>query len=527
MIRKYVFIERLLNVPFWVKTIGVVVIPLLLVTFAIVLYVRNAILTTLVAQGVTGATSGIHGLLTQQLITAAVIALIIGVILAYGLSRLLIYPLHQTLNVIQEIESGNLEARVSIWADDEIGQVQRAFNHMIVQLEQADHQLKELNQRLLAVNNLAQEVSLSQDKDAVLDAALKQAVTLLMADMATIFQVDESAEYVKLTAMRGEVPPEIVNVIRSQKIDATPMQYVLKTNKTLLMNGLELNEQLSGEVKSLLMRYGINHVAFVPIQVSGKTMGSLNLARMTSEPFDHNDLIIIEAIGNVIGFGLTNVQLLDGLKHKEAELRRALRRSVELQEEERKRLARELHDETSQALTSILIRLRLLQDEQDLEVIQDRINGMRYLTAQTIEELRRISMDLRPAMLDSLGIVPTLRWLIQRTEEQTGIKIEFTAPNDIDRLSPEIELTLYRIAQEAITNSIRHAEASIIEVVLERGPHAVWLIVQDNGKGFDPKIFDPGLGMVGIRERVELVNGLFSIETSPGSGTRLWVEVRV
>ena len=527
MRRKNAFIQKLINVPLWVKTIGVVVIPLLLVTFAIVLYIRSAILSTLLVQDMVGAVAKTPGLLTQQLITAAVIAMVIGVILAYGLSRLLIYPLHQTLNVIREIEAGNVDARVPIWANDEIGQVQMAFNQMTAQLEQANGQLKELNQRLLAVNNLAQEVSLSQNTEAVLDVALDYAISLLKSDIATFFHVDGSAENVKLITHRGEVPADFLDIIRTQKLDSTPMQYVISTNETLFINGLESKEHLSSEIKALLMRFGIDHVAFTPIQISGKTLGSFNLARRTGNPFDQDDLTILESIGKLIGFGLTNVQLLDGLKHKEVELRRALLRSVELQEEERKRLARELHDETSQALTSILIRLRLLQDEQDLETINDRINGMRYLTAQTIEELRRIAMDLRPAMLDSLGIVPALRWLIQRTEELTGIAIGFTAPAEGERFSAEIELTLYRISQEAITNAIRHGEASKIEVILERGPYAIWLVVQDNGKGFDPQIFDPGLGMVGIRERVELVNGLFSIETSPGSGTRLWVEVRV
>ncbi len=527
MIKKRAIIEKLLNVPLWVKTIGVVVIPLLLVTFAIVLYVRNAILPQLLTQDVMGTALGNHGLLTQRFLTAAIIAFIVGMILAYGLSRLLIYPLHQLIDVIHKVETGNLDARVPIWAKDEIGQVQRAFNHMAIHLERVNNQLHELNSQLLSVNYIAQEVSLSQDFDSIIRMALKETVSLLHADAATIHQFTCDSEYAKLLAVHGEISPELNEVIRFLNIDNSPMQFVLNANKAIPLNDVQSIELLSCEIKALLSRFGIKHAACAPIQLTGKTVGSINLARKTDSKFNTNDMMVLEAIGSVIGVGLANVQLLDSLKQKESELRRALRRSVELQEDERNRLARELHDETSQALTSILIRLRLLQDERDLETIQDRINGMRYLTAQTIEELRRISMDLRPAILDSLGIVPALRWLIQRTEEQTGIRIELIAPEKIERFLPDIELTLYRITQEGITNAIRHAEASKIEVVLEKGAHAVWLMIQDNGKGFDPLILNRGLGLVGIRERVELVNGKFNIETSNNSGTRLWVEISV
>jgi len=526
MSNKNPIIQKLLSVPVWVKILGIVVLPLLLVIFGVALYARTIIVSTPEAQVVTGTISEAHGLLTRQIIVAAVIALGIGMALAYGLSRILIHPVRQLLEIIQEIDAGNLEARVPIWAEDEIGQVQRAFNHMTARLEQADDQLKELNRRLLTVNNLSREVSLSQDIDSVLDVVLKQAITLLSADIAVIFKVDSSMEYVDPIAYAGEIPTDILDIFQTQRISARSMESLAEEKLPVRMNDLASEEHAFNEIKDVFVRSGISHVAHAPIQTGGKPLGSIYLARKTGSPFDQNDAITLESIGNVIGFGMTNMQLLDGLKHKEAELRYALRRSVELQEEERNRLSRELHDETSQALTSILIRLRLLQDEQDLEIIRDRINGMRYLTSQTIDELRRIAMDLRPAMLDNLGIVPALRWLIQQTEEQTGAKIDFVALTEVERFSPEIELALYRIAQEAITNAIRHAEASQITVILERGPHVIWLIVQDDGKGFDLEAIDRGLGIVGMRERVDLLNGLFNIETSPGSGTHLWVEVQ-
>ncbi len=218
-------------------------------------------------------------------------------------------------------------------------------------------------------------------------------------------------------------------------------------------------------------------------------------------------------------------QLLAELQKKEFELHRALRRAVEYQEAERKRISRELHDEIGQALTSILIRLKALQDETDAETIVQRLDGLRYLTSESIEELRRLAVDLRPAILDHLGILPALRWYVQQLADQADLSIQLSAPEKMERLPEAVELVLYRVAQEGLTNAIRHSQASHIEVVLEQSPQVLRLRVVDDGVGFDPQKLDRGLGLVGIRERIELVNGNCGVETGPGEGTRLWVEI--
>lgn len=220
-----------------------------------------------------------------------------------------------------------------------------------------------------------------------------------------------------------------------------------------------------------------------------------------------------------------NNRLITETRQKEAELRLALRRAVDSQEEERKRISRELHDEIGQALTSILIRLKSLQDVTDLDVIADRINGIRYLASQTIEEMRRLSMDLRPAALDNLGIIPALRWYIGQSMEQNQIEIQFIAPERMERLPPEVEIVLYRVAQEGLNNAIRHSQAKHIEVKLDHAPRFVWLSISDNGQGFDAATLHRGLGLVGVRERVELLKGQCRIDTQRGNGARLWVEI--
>jgi len=220
-----------------------------------------------------------------------------------------------------------------------------------------------------------------------------------------------------------------------------------------------------------------------------------------------------------------NNRLITETRQKEAELRLALKRAVDSQEEERKRISRELHDEIGQALTSILIRLKSLQDVTDLEVITDRINGIRYLASQAIEEMRRLSMDLRPAALDNLGIIPALRWYIGQSMEQNQIEIQFIAPERMERLPPEVEIVLYRVAQEGLNNAMRHSQAKRIEVKLDLTPRFIWLSISDNGQGFDADTLHRGLGLVGVRERVELLKGQCRIDTQRGKGTRLWIEI--
>jgi len=218
-------------------------------------------------------------------------------------------------------------------------------------------------------------------------------------------------------------------------------------------------------------------------------------------------------------------RLLTQLQKTEIELHRALRRAVEYQEAERKRISRELHDEIGQALTSILIRLKALQDETDMETIAERVDGLRYLTSESIEELRRLAVDLRPAILDHLGILPALRWYVQQLTEQADLPIQFNGPDKMERLPEAVELVLYRVAQEGLTNAIRHSHAAHIEVILEESPDALRLRVVDDGVGFDSQKLDRGLGLLGMRERVELVNGKCGVDTMPGEGTCLWAEI--
>jgi signal transduction histidine kinase len=223
-----------------------------------------------------------------------------------------------------------------------------------------------------------------------------------------------------------------------------------------------------------------------------------------------------------------HARLLAEVRSKSERLQQLWSRAIAAQEAERKRLARELHDETGQALTSISLQLKALQDETDLDVIGDRLNGLRYLTNQALEEIRRLSMDLRPAALDDLGLVAAIRWYVQECAERSGIRVDFASGEWLSRLPAEVEIVLYRAVQEGLTNIIRHAQARQVHIALERSDHTVWLTIADDGKGMDvnPQRVS-GLGLAGMQERVTLAGGRLTIDSSPSSGTRIVIELPI
>jgi signal transduction histidine kinase len=206
--------------------------------------------------------------------------------------------------------------------------------------------------------------------------------------------------------------------------------------------------------------------------------------------------------------------------------RDALRRVVAGQELERQRLARELHDETGQALTSILLGLKTVEEAGTPEGMRAAADELRALVVATLQDVRRLAVELRPKALDDFGLVAALERLTQTFAEATAVAVSFEATLGAERLPPEVETTLYRIVQEALTNIVKHAHAENVSILLVRRGDIATAVIEDDGDGFDPETVDgEGLGLLGMRERVALFDGTVTIESSARSGTTLAVEV--
>lgn len=266
-------------------------------------------------------------------------------------------------------------------------------------------------------------------------------------------------------------------------------------------------------------RLGVRSALFVPLVVHGRPIGVV-IAHDKLGPtstFTDDDVRLAESLAARAG---TAVDLSERVS------RDAVRRVVEAQELERTRLARELHDETGQALTSMLLALKSLEDRIDTDGGRAAAAELRELVVTTLRDVRRLAVELRPAALDDFGLVPALERLRDTVAEQSGVDIDVQSRLDAERLPPELETALYRIVQEALTNVVKHADASRVSVALSQRERAVVLVVSDDGQGFETgSVREEGLGLTGMSERVALLGGRLSVESTEGAGTMVTAEL--
>jgi signal transduction histidine kinase len=268
-------------------------------------------------------------------------------------------------------------------------------------------------------------------------------------------------------------------------------------------------------------RMGARTGLYVPLILRGRPIGILTAHdKEGGDPrFTDEDLRLAETLS-------ARVAVAVDLSQRVA--RDALRNVVSAQELERERLARELHDETGQALTSILLGLKELEDAGSAADVSSATARLRELVVTTLQGVRRLAVELRPKALDDFGLVPALERLVETFQEQTGIEVIMEPQLGQDRLPSEIETALYRIIQEALTNVVKHAQASRVSIVLSRRGSSVSAVFEDDGRGFAvDETREDGLGLLGMKERLSLLDGRLQIESSSDGGTTLVAEVPV
>jgi len=220
--------------------------------------------------------------------------------------------------------------------------------------------------------------------------------------------------------------------------------------------------------------------------------------------------------------------LLEKSRRMQEHLRRLSHEILSAQEEERKKISRELHDEIGQTLTAVNVKLAALKNEATANTtgFKKKIASTQRLVERSMDTVHRFARELRPPHLDDLGLVPALQSFIKDYTKRTRIPVHFTAFGGVERLSGDRRTVLYRVAQEALTNVVKHAQATLVEVRIQRRRGDICMEIQDNGKSFQVErvLFATQikrLGLLGMRERVEMVDGEFSIESAPGKGTTI------
>jgi signal transduction histidine kinase len=262
----------------------------------------------------------------------------------------------------------------------------------------------------------------------------------------------------------------------------------------------------------------------VPLIVQQNTIGALTLGATTPDAFSAESLELVHEVVNQLAIAIQQARLFEQVHDGRERLQTLSRRLVEVQEIERRHIARELHDEIGQTLTGLHLLLEI--NTRAVGTQSQNLQNAQLLVNELMRRVREISLDLRPAMLDDLGLLPTLRWHFNRYTTQTGIEVLFKHHGVERRFAPDIETAIYRLVQEALTNIARHAQVDILTVRLWADEELLEVQIEDTGVGFDLDTVLAGKtssGLTGMRERVELLDGTFMIRSQPGQGTCLAV----
>jgi signal transduction histidine kinase len=370
------------------------------------------------------------------------------------------------------------------------------------------------SKQLESLNEVGNALATETDLDRLLDLVARRLQELLDARLVTVL-LPSGEDELRFAAVAGD---------RAELAGTTIGRSTSKTGRVLERRQSERSASVldDPDVDHEAMRLlGARSGLWVPLLVRGRAIGVLAAHDKLGADvrFTDTDLRLAETFA-------TRAALAVDLSERIAQ--DALRRVVEAQELERRRLARELHDETGQALTSILLGLKGLEERTGDEASREAAQELRELVVSTLQDVRRLAVELRPTALDDFGLVAALERLADSFAEQTGISVDFQTALADERLPAEAETALYRIVQESLTNVVKHAKARRVSILLARREGSVKAVVEDDGRGFDPaELGDDGFGLVGMRERLALLGGRLEVESGPEAGTTIAAEVPV
>lgn len=374
-----------------------------------------------------------------------------------------------------------------------------------------------IEQRL---NEVAERITSELELDRILPKVLQIAVELIGADGGVIAMFDRETNLIRYPYLHN-LPGELARVTVSK--GAGLAGDVMAAGCPLVI----ANYPSYANAVPEFVEAGVTSLVGVPLVSGDHLFGALSLISLRrAKDFSERDVAIMAGIGRQAGIAIENAHLYENMRFYVQQITRA-------QEDERKRIARELHDDTIQSLIVLSRRLESLKvgDERLPEAVVQRVEELQALTDAVLRGVRRYSQDLRPSILDDLGLVPTLEGLINALNQQEGIQAELRVVGAKRRLSPDSELTLFRIGQEACSNVKRHAQATRVWMTIEFTDSAVHLTIQDNGIGFTAPdhagdlAVSGKLGLIGMYERARLLGGTLAVTSEPGQGTVATVSI--
>lgn len=469
--------------------------------------------------------------LEQRLLLLGIVVLVSIFLLVWVMMQGIVKPVRMLTAAAKKVAAGDFKAAIPVRRQDEIGQLSTAFYTMTQELAKSRDELVLRNEELAALNSIAVTVGQSLNLEDVLGNAMHGVLEITKTTAGWVFLRDSDGNKLETMSSIG-----FSGAFKCQKSGSSTANcachQVLRYGQTLMVNDVSQCPVLGEDV---VMKEDISCFVSVPLKSKDRTLGIMNIACSSERCFTENDFKILGSIGHHVGLAIENSILYEEAKQKEKLRGQLLSSVINAQEEERKRVARELHDEYGQTLTGLIMSIESLENMTSPKQgqLKEKLKNAKSLISRALKDMRRLTLDLRPSTLDDLGLVATVRSYAQTHLEAAGIQVDFESKGLKRRLAPAIETALFRIIQEAIHNITKYAEAHNVRIQLEAKAGKITAVVSDDGKGFDveavfrSKIGAQSLGLLGIQERAMLLGGTFSIKSQIGQGTRLVVEIPI
>lgn len=450
-----------------------------------------------------------------SLLLLALAVVVPTIIVAVGVRRIT-RPIRDLSRAARRVAEGKFDQRIVAPAGNELEELVEQFNLMAGQLQESYAHLEQKvagrTRELATVNTIAAEASSSLDLKQVLGRALQQILDVMGMERGAAYRVDEDSDDLVLIAHRG-LSDEAVRCTSRHPLRSCPAGQATEEGKPIVRH---IAACPASEWKESMLREGIRLVVSVPLQAKGRHVGVIDLQAQTPRAVTPEEQSLLTAIGQQIGLAVENARL-----YEQAQQLAIVR--------ERSRLARDLHDSVTQTLYGATLcaeaaarQLSIGQVDQAAEHLRE----IRTSTQTALREMRLLIFELRPGALKRDGLAAALQSRLEAVEQRGGMAAELKVTGTL-QLSAEVEMGLYRIAQEALNNVLRHSHARRVVVSLQQRDGLVTLEVADDGQGFDPSASQAraGFGLSGIEERAARMGGRLSIDSAPGSGTRVRVEM--
>jgi signal transduction histidine kinase len=454
-----------------------------------------------------------YGQLLLLLLTLSAVAP--ALVVTVGVRRI-VQPIAELIRAAQEVARGNLGQRITASTGDEIEELAEQFNLMAAQLEESyahlERKVANRTKELATLNAIAAKMSHSLDLEEILNDALDEALDVMGMERGQAFRLEEETQDLILMAHRG-LPEEFVRYTARLPLGAGAAGQAARAGRPIVKKVADYSE---GELRDLIERGGSQLVISIPLMAKGRTVGAINLGAHNPRSVAPEELSLLAAIGHQIGVAVENAQL-----YEQAQQLAVVK--------ERNRLARDLHDSVTQALYGVMLYAEAAARQLssgEVGMTSEHLREIRGTAQEALREMRLLIFELHPPMLKRDGLVAALQARLEAVEGRVGLKTEFRGGEN-GRLSLKVEEGLYRIAQEALNNALKHAHASSVTVCLHQDKQAVTLEITDDGTGFDPIAARErgGFGLRGMEERASRLGGKLTVQSSLGKGTRVKVEV--